>query len=45
MKFDRYGIAVEHIWSLPARGVWIEISKNVVQYLGIAVTPRKGSVD
>ena len=31
--------------SLPARGVWIEISTNGTPTTRTTVTPRKGSVD
>ena len=31
--------------SLPAWGVWIEISDQPIRYMGVVVAPRMGSVD
>ena len=38
---DHNGVAM----SLPARGVWIEISTEAARTSTRTVTPRKGSVD
>ena len=39
-------IIIKHnVWSLPARGAWIEIQYLMAFFLFDHVAPRKGSVD
>ena len=45
MKSQNLGITTPKQKSHPARGAWIEISKNTFDTFGNAVAPRKGCVD